>query len=66
MPGGADGDFEIVPAAAVPSPCINVCTVDAAARVCRGCGRTLDEIAEWPAASDARKREILDAIAARR
>jgi uncharacterized protein len=28
------------------SPCIKVCTLDAA-RMCTGCGRTLDEIAAW-------------------
>jgi uncharacterized protein len=29
-----------------PSPCVDVCTLDDA-NVCRGCGRTLDEIARW-------------------
>jgi uncharacterized protein len=34
--------------------------------VCRGCGRTLQEIGEWPTASDARRRAIVDAARQRR
>jgi predicted Fe-S protein YdhL (DUF1289 family) len=33
----------------VASPCTGVCQLDASGRVCRGCGRTLEEIAAWPA-----------------
>ncbi len=29
------------------SPCAKICTVDPQVPVCTGCGRTLDEIAEW-------------------
>jgi uncharacterized protein len=28
------------------SPCLNICSLDGAG-VCRGCFRTLEEIAEW-------------------
>jgi uncharacterized protein len=42
----------------VPSPCIDVCRLDALG-LCVGCRRTLDEIAEWPRAGEARRREIL-------
>jgi predicted Fe-S protein YdhL (DUF1289 family) len=42
----------------VPSPCIDICRLDAQG-LCLGCRRTLDEIAEWPRASEARRREIL-------
>jgi predicted Fe-S protein YdhL (DUF1289 family) len=41
----------------VASPCIQVCQLDPQ-QVCRGCGRTLDEIAEWSLASAARKQQI--------
>ncbi|MFN3468975.1 MAG: DUF1289 domain-containing protein [Novosphingobium sp.] len=34
-------------------------------RLCAGCARTIDEISEWPAASAARKRAILAAVARR-
>jgi predicted Fe-S protein YdhL (DUF1289 family) len=43
---------------AVPSPCVDICRLDAQG-LCVGCRRTIDEIAEWPRASDARRREIL-------
>jgi predicted Fe-S protein YdhL (DUF1289 family) len=48
------------------SPCVGVCLLDPATRQCRGCLRTVDEIARWYAAGDAEKRAILAALAARR
>lgn len=50
----------------VPSPCINVCKMDPGTGLCRGCFRTLDEIAAWSASSDATRLEILAAVARRR
>ena len=47
----------------VPSPCIGVCRLDAAGGSCLGCRRSVDEIAEWPGASDARRRQILQRLA---
>lgn len=49
----------------VPSPCIDVCKIDRHG-VCRGCLRTLDEIAAWSAAGDAEKRRILARLPERR
>ncbi|MBS0357094.1 MAG: DUF1289 domain-containing protein [Proteobacteria bacterium] len=49
----------------IPSPCINVCRMDEAKAYCEGCFRTIPEITEWSRASEARKQEILDLIAAR-
>ena len=43
----------------IETPCIKVCTMDAASGLCIGCGRTLDEIARWGAMSDAGRREIM-------
>jgi uncharacterized protein len=51
-------------AGAVPSPCINICRLDAQG-LCVGCRRTLGEIAEWSAAGDARRLEILSALKTR-
>lgn len=48
----------------VASPCISVCQLNSE-RVCVGCGRTLDEIAEWLDADDARRTAIRAAAAAR-
>lgn len=48
------------------SPCINVCTLDTANKLCQGCFRTLDEITVWSAASNAERLGILAAAARRR
>jgi hypothetical protein len=50
--------------ALVPSPCINVCRLDAHG-LCIGCRRTMGEISEWPRASEARRREIVSQLNAR-
>ena len=50
----------------IESPCINVCDIDSATRLCQGCFRNLDEIAAWADASDANKHLILAAVAQRR
>jgi predicted Fe-S protein YdhL (DUF1289 family) len=42
----------------VESPCIRVCTVDPAARVCIGCFRTLDEICYWTRMADAERAAV--------
>ena len=44
--------------AAVASPCVDICRLDAQG-LCVGCRRTIDEITEWPRASETRRREIL-------
>lgn len=43
----------------IASPCINVCVMDAESRLCTGCGRTIDEIAQWSAMSASRRREVI-------
>lgn len=48
------------------SPCIQVCRIDPASGVCRGCLRTLDEIAGWPDSTGAEKRAVLDRVHERR
>jgi predicted Fe-S protein YdhL (DUF1289 family) len=42
----------------VPSPCINVCEMDAASGYCRGCARTIDEIIAWGRLDDDAKRAV--------
>ena len=42
----------------VPSPCISVCTMNAASGLCEGCLRTLDEIAAWSGMPDEDKRQV--------
>lgn len=48
------------------SPCINVCRMDPASGLCRGCLRTLDEIAGWSAMDTAARAATLAAVAERR
>lgn len=43
---------------AVPSPCISVCRLDEQ-KVCTGCWRHVEDIREWRAATDERRREIV-------
>ncbi len=51
---------------APPSPCVGICLMDPVLRRCRGCLRTLDEIATWYRAGNAEKRAILARLAERR
>lgn len=50
----------------IASPCINLCKMDPATGLCAGCLRSLDEIAAWAGADDARRTAILAAVADRR
>jgi predicted Fe-S protein YdhL (DUF1289 family) len=48
------------------SPCIGICIMDPRTRQCRGCLRTVEEIAGWYEASADEKRALLAVLAARR
>jgi predicted Fe-S protein YdhL (DUF1289 family) len=54
--------FELNPA----SPCLGICLMDPRTRMCRGCFRTIDEIAGWYRANSAEKHRILERLAVRR
>jgi predicted Fe-S protein YdhL (DUF1289 family) len=41
------------------TPCVRVCVLDAATGLCSGCGRTLDEIGDWLALSEAERERIM-------
>lgn len=41
------------------SPCVDVCEMDYSANICRGCYRTLNEIAAWGYANEDEKQRIL-------
>ena len=53
-------------AVAVPSPCVNICRMEAASGLCAGCWRTIDEIAAWSKMDDDGKRRVWQAIALRK
>lgn len=50
----------------VPSPCVKICRLDPAGRVCTGCFRSLDEIAGWLQMDDAARLAALAACERRR
>ncbi|WP_336486237.1 DUF1289 domain-containing protein [Methylobacterium nigriterrae] len=47
------------------SPCTKVCVLDAATGLCRGCGRTRNEIALWGSLSEPQRRAIMAGLEAR-
>ena len=52
-------------AAGVPLPCVSICELDMALSRCKGCYRTLPEIAAWGSATDSEKRAVWALIEAR-
>ncbi|MBC8118575.1 MAG: DUF1289 domain-containing protein [Burkholderiaceae bacterium] len=52
--------------AAVPSPCVSVCNMNADTGWCEGCHRTIDEIARWSRMSDAEKSAVWTQLKLRR
>ena len=50
----------------LPSPCTKVCEIARRSGLCRGCARTIDEIAGWASAPDGEKRRILAELPKRR
>lgn len=42
----------------VPSPCISVCRMNQQTWLCEGCYRSIEEICQWSAASDADKKQM--------
>lgn len=54
------------PEGRVASPCINVCKMHEATALCRGCARTIPEIAGWSKADDDERLRILSLLPERR
>jgi predicted Fe-S protein YdhL (DUF1289 family) len=48
------------------TPCIGICRLDASGRVCTGCLRTLDEIANWSQYIDAERSRVTRELRLRR
>ncbi len=40
------------------TPCIAICSTAQGDAVCKGCGRTFDEVQHWPALTPAAKRQV--------
>jgi hypothetical protein len=41
------------------SPCVKICVIDPANRLCEGCGRTLAEIAQWARMSEPERLAVM-------
>jgi len=54
------------PEGRVASPCINICQMHEPTGLCRGCARTIQEIAAWSQASDEVRINILGQLPERR
>lgn len=50
----------------VPSPCINVCTIDEESGLCLGCARSLREVAQWKRMSEEQKQAVINQLPARK
>ena len=46
----------------IETPCVRVCEIDAASGLCKGCQRSLWEIAHWGAMPVADRRRIMDEL----
>lgn len=44
---------------AASSPCVRLCVIDDASGQCRGCGRTLAEIAAWSSFGEPQRAAIM-------
>ena len=54
------------PQAEVPSPCINICRMNAATGLCEGCWRNIDEIALWSQLGTEDKHSVMALVEMRR
>ena len=50
----------------IPSPCVSVCQIETGSSWCRGCWRTIDEIAAWGAMNPLQKRAVWKLLPLRR
>jgi predicted Fe-S protein YdhL (DUF1289 family) len=50
---------------AIETPCIQICQIDDVTRVCRGCLRSLDEIANWARYPATERARIMRELPAR-
>lgn len=47
---------------AISTPCIRICAIDPASGLCRGCGRSVEEIAAWGGLDEPTRRRIMDVL----
>ncbi len=47
------------------SPCLKICVMEPGSKLCRGCGRTIEEIAAWSTMNAGERRRIMSSLPAR-
>ncbi|RKE72730.1 DUF1289 domain-containing protein [Pseudorhodoplanes sinuspersici] len=45
--------------ASIETPCRKICALEPGSKLCRGCGRTIEEISSWGTMSDSERRRIM-------
>jgi predicted Fe-S protein YdhL (DUF1289 family) len=55
----------VVEASTVSTPCVKECVIGADG-LCRGCGRSLQEIVDWSRMAEPQRRAVMAALPARR
>ncbi len=71
LPAGAEAPVTAdnarrTPEGRVASPCINICKMHEPTALCRGCARTIPEIAGWSKSDDADRIRLLNLLPQRR
>jgi uncharacterized protein len=49
----------------IDTPCVKICTLDARAGLCLGCGRTVDEITRWSMMQASDRARVMAELPAR-
>ena len=49
----------------IETPCVKICTLDARAGRCLGCGRTVDEITRWSLMNASERARVMAELPAR-
>ncbi len=49
----------------IASPCINICVIHPAERICTGCLRSIDEITQWSPMSPEARAQVMEDLPAR-
>ena len=52
-------------ASGIESPCVDICVIDPSTRLCRGCRRSIDEIAGWSGFTPGERRRIMATLETR-
>ena len=49
----------------IETPCVKICTLDARAGLCLGCGRTIEQIARWSSMDASERAKVMSELPTR-